>query len=333
MTALDLRDNVNLWGAPPSARRVLRAFGADRLASYPAVDAAPVAATLAAWIGVADDEVVLGCGSDGVLDAAFRALGRPGEAIAFSDPTFSMVPRFAHLAGLALAPVPALPSGEADIEGLLATRAPLIYLCSPNNPTGVVTPEARVHELIARAPGRVIVDEAYAEFAGTRDWRREIPRLGNVLLVRTFSKAWGLAGLRVGYGLGARDLVAATAWARGPYSVSAVAEAVVSSALMADEEWQRRTTRAAVAARDRLAARLTKRLAHRRDIRVWPSRANFVFLSLADDAAVVAGRFAERGVGVRAFRGLTGIGDALRIGMAPWPRLRGVADVAVELLG
>ena len=328
---LDLRDNINLWGSPPAARRVLRSLRVTRVAAYPSVGAAPLAALLAARIGVQPDEVIIGCGSDDVIDASFRGLATRGARLAFCEPTFSMVPVFARANGLRPVAVASLPSGAADVDALLATRADVIYLCSPNNPTGVVTPAAEIHRLIAGASGVVLVDEAYAEFAGLPDWRSTAPAMGNVLVTRTFSKAWGLAGLRVGYGIGARALVTKVARARGPYQVNVVAELAALAAFRDDRSWQERTSAAAITARQRLAERL-HRITAGRGVRAWPSAGNFLLVPVRPPAPAVADRFAARGFGVRAFSDLPGIGDAIRIGVAPWSRLRRVADVAEELL-
>ncbi len=324
---LDLRDNLNLWGAPPAALAALRIVDAPRISEYPSVSAGALTEALASRIGVRADEIVAGCGSDDVIDAFLRGVAAPGERVAHADPSFSMVPVFARLNGLEPIGVPLLPDGAADVDGLLATGARVIYLCSPNNPTGTVTPEAEIRRLIDRAPGVVLLDEAYAEFTDARDWRAEAPTMEKVLITRTFSKAWGLAGLRVGYGVGSRALVATVTKARGPYKVNALGELAATTALGADDAWMRAAAREAGEVRDRLMAQL----AGRRGVRVWPSRGNFVFLSVEGSATEFAARFQARGIGVRAFSGLTGIGDALRIGVAPWAQLRRVADVAAEL--
>ncbi len=181
---LDLRDNVNLWGTAPAALAAVRGADAALLAAYPSVSAGTLTSTLAERLGVRADEVVAGCGSDDLIDAAFRAVASPGERVAHMEPSFSMVPRFARLNGLEPVGVPLRPDGAADIDGLLATGARIIYLCSPNNPTGTVTPEAEIRRCIAEAPGIVMVDEAYAEFAAAPDWRAESPGLERVLVLR-----------------------------------------------------------------------------------------------------------------------------------------------------
>jgi len=325
--SLDLRDNVNLWGAPPSALQVLRETSATELLSYPAVSATRLTETLAAQLGVRADEVVAGCGSDDLIDACFRAVAAPGERVAHAEPSFSMVPRFARLNGLEPVGVPLRADGAADIDGLLATGARIIYLCSPNNPTGTITSEAEIRRCIAEAPGIVVVDEAYAEFAMTRDWRAEAPAMEKVLVVRTFSKAWGLAGLRVGVGVGSRELIDAVVRSRGPYKVNALADRAATVALEQDADWMRETAAAAVESRIRLDALVEGR----RGVRRWPSRANFVFWQVEGDADAIAVRFAAQGIGVRAFRGLPGIGDAIRIGVAPWPMLERLAPVIAEV--
>lgn len=324
---LDLRDNVNLWGAPPSALAAVRAAAGANLRAYPTPGAGHLTAAIATKVGVRSDEVVVGCGSDDVIDSFLRAVAAPGDVIAFPEPTFGMIRVFARLNGLVPVGVPLLTDGAADIDGLLATGARVIYLCSPNNPTGTVTPAAGISRLIADAPGVVLIDEAYAEFSGERDWRTDAPAMERVLVTRTFSKAWGLAGLRVGYGVGGDELVAAVARARGPYKVNALAEVAALTALRDDEAWMRSVTAAAVSSRDRLSSALRPL----EGVRVWDSRANFVFLEVGERAHAVAKAFQVRGIGVRVFENLPGMGNALRMGVAPWASTARVLDVAVDL--
>ncbi len=324
---LDLRDNVNLWGAPPHAMRALRNAGAESLNAYPAVSSATLTAVLAERLGVRVDEVVAGCGSDDLLDVGFRAVASPGERVAHAEPSFTMVPRFARLNGLDPVGVPLLADGSADVDGLLATGARIIYLCSPNNPTGTITPESEIRRLIDHAPGIVFIDEAYAEYSSVRDWRAEVPGMERVMVLRTFSKAWGLAGLRVGYGVGSRALVDAVVRSRGPYKVNSLGELAAVTAMREDDGWMR----AAVTEARENRARLDALVRGRPGVRPWSSEGNFVFWQIEQDALAVATRFAERGIGVRAFSRLPGIGEALRIGMAPWSSLQRVADLVPEI--
>ncbi len=323
---LDLRDNVNLWGAPPSALAALRDVPASELACYPSVSGATLVAALSARLGVRPDEVVAGCGSDDLLDACFRAVASLGDRVAHPDPTFTMVPRFARLNGLEPIAVPLRPDGSADVGALLATGARIIYLCSPNNPTGTVTPDEDIRRCVAESGGIVVLDEAYAEFGGARDWRADAPALERLLVLRTCSKAWGLAGLRAGYGVGSRALVDAVVRSRGPYKVNVLADRVAARVLVTDERWMRACAADAIAVRDRLDAFVRGR----RGIRPLPSRANFCCWQVEGSAAEFEARFAAAGIGVRAFACLAGIGDVLRIGVAPWPMLERLLPVIEE---
>lgn len=324
---LDLRDNVNLFGTSPAALAELRGAAAATVRDYPGVSAGALTAAIADTLAIAPAQVVAGCGSDDVIDACLRAFGEPGARIAHPEPSFSMVPTFARLNRLDPVGVPLLADGRADVDGLVATGAGLIYVCSPNNPTGTITPAADLRRLFDAAPGIVVLDEAYGEFTDAHDLRAEAAARPNVLVTRTFSKAWGLAGLRVGYGVGGAALVAAVTKARGPYKVAALSERAAIAAWRADHDWMRRTTAEARRVRERVATALRGRAG----LRVWTSEGNFVFVEVADDATVLAERFRACGIGVRAFRGLPGIGDALRIGLAPWPEMSRVLDVAAEI--
>lgn len=324
---LDLRDNINLWGAPPRAVAAVRAAAECRLQSYPAVDGGALVDELASRLGVRESEVVAGCGSDDLIDACFRAAASPGDRVAHSDPTFSMVPIFARLNGLEPVAVAPRADGSADVDALLATGARIIYLCSPNNPTGAPTPESEIRRLITYAPGVVLVDEAYAEFSGATDWRAEVPAMERVVVTRTFSKAWGLAGLRVGYGVGGKAIVAAVAKVRGPYKLGALGALAARTALREDGAWMQAAAADARSVRDRFTAEL----GGRRAVRALESRGNFVFLQVDERASAVAARFAALGIGVRAFDDLPVYGSALRIGVAPWESFRRVLDAAREI--
>lgn len=324
---LDLRDNVNLWGTPPAALLAVQAATLETLREYPAVSAGALAATLADTLGVSAENIVAGCGSDDVIHAWLGALVPAGSRVAHADPSFSMVPVFARLCGLEPVGVPLRPDGAMDIDGLLATGAPLIYVCSPNNPTGTVTPREELLRLFDEAPGAVLLDEAYGDFTDAHDLRAEAARREHVLVTRTFSKAWGLAGLRVGYGVGGARLVTAVTKSRGPYKVNAIAERAAVAALTQDAAWVARVAAETVEARERLAAAF----AGRPGVTLWKSEGNFLFLSVDRPAAELAEAFRQRGIGVRAFSNLRGIGDALRIGLAPWSELERVALAAEEI--
>ncbi|MGH7483217.1 MAG: histidinol dehydrogenase, partial [Longimicrobiales bacterium] len=217
--ALDLSDNTNLFGVPPAAAQAIRDAATPAMSRYPSAYAEDLRTTLAAYAGVDRTEIVTGCGSDDVLDSAIRAFSEPGDRIAFPDPSFAMIPIFARMNGLDPIPVPLTHGLDIDPDALLATGARIIYLCSPNNPTGTIASQAAIDRIVERAPGAVILDEAYAEFAYGGCIGRA-PLSERLLVVRTMSKAFGLAGLRIGYAAGPARLVAEVEKSRGPYKVS-----------------------------------------------------------------------------------------------------------------
>ena len=308
---LDLTDNTNLWGLPPSAERTLRDLAVSRITRYPSLYAAELKEALATFVGATPECIVTGCGSDDILDSAMRAFGEPGSVVASSEPSFAMIPIFAQMNGLTYVGVPELPDHQPDLDALLAANPRILYLCSPNNPTGALLKRETLERAVREAPGVVFVDEAYAEFSGVSAVDLAM-RVDNLLVIRTMSKAFGLAGLRVGYGIGATPLVRDVEKSRGPYKLNAVAEQMALAALRHDMKWVHEHVALAVQNRERLAAAL-------RDRGYTPleSHANFVCVPVAR-AVEVGQALRARGVAARPFPGLPHVGDTLRISVGPW---------------
>ena len=219
-------------------------------------------------------------------------------------------------------------------ESSTSSDPAIVYLCSPNNPTGTTLARASIESVVSRARGLVIIDEAYAEFAG--DSAADLAAASDrVLVVRTMSKAFGLAGLRVGYAIGAPPLVADVEKSRGPYKVDAVAGRAAIAALGDGMAWVRERIAAVVELRARFIAALRAL-----GIEPLPSRANFV-LAPVPNAAPVASAMRARGVAVRPFEGLrapagtplaAANGNAIRVTIGPWPMLEQVLDALAEAM-
>lgn len=324
---VDLSDNTNLWGMPPAAKRVVESAVPQVVTRYPSLYALELKKALASYLGVTPEMVVTGCGSDDVLDSAMRAFAEPGDRIAFPDPTFPAIPIFALMNALVPTPVPLTPEYDVDAGEILAAAARITYLCSPNNPTGTVLSRHSVERIVDSASGIVIIDEAYAEFAEQNSLDL-LSRSNRVLITRTMSKAFGLAGLRVGYAVGSPDLVAEVEKSRGPYKVNALAERAALAALTEDIDWVRTHVTAATENRARLASTL-------RDMGLEPldSQANFVFVPVSD-ALRIATQMRALGVAVRPFADLPPVssalrassGTALRISVGPWNVLQTALD-------
>ena len=321
-TRVDLSDNTSLWGPPPSVRATLAAL-IGRISSRgtrprtPTRCARPSPSATASTPHTSSRAAApTTCSTRRSARAATR-----GRRSAVAVPTFSVVPSFAEVNEVSVAQVPLRRDGSLDAAALLATGADLYYVCAPNNPTGTGAGDGALRALLAGTTATVLVDEAYADFAD-HDATGLLDEHRNLVVVRTLSKAYGLAGLRVGYGLGDPDVVGAIAVSRGPYKVGSVAEAVALGVLRDDTAW----VDARVGEVRALRGWLTSGL---RDggFEVLESQANFVAV-LVDDATALLERLLAAGVLARAYASLPVFGDLLRVTVGPRAQL----DEALGLL-
>src|SRR4051794_845473 len=279
---------------------------------YPDNGAAVLTAALAERYGVEPAQVAAGCGAVTVCQQLAQAYNDPGTSIAFAWRSFEMYPLLAQVAGAATRQVPLVPGrdgGVADTHDLEALAAAiddttrLVFVCNPNNPTGTAVRRAELERFLDAVPAGtlVVLDEAYREFVTDPDVPDGLEVMRgrpNVAVLRTFSKAWGLAGLRVGY-LIAEDPAVADAVRRTnvPFSVSMLAQAAAVAALASEDEVRERCA-AVVAERDRLTAALRER-----GLDVADSQANFVWLPVGEQAAPLAAALEARAVITRPFAG------------------------------
>lgn len=310
---VDLSDNTNRWGTHPAALELLRNAPVEALTRYPSVYADTFRLAVAERFGVPLESVATGCGSDDLLDSTFRASGEPGERIAYATPTFSMVETFTRMNGMEPVALPWLPGAPPEPETLLASRPALVYVCRPNNPTGEVLPRSWVERLLEAGGDRgpvVLLDEAYADFHG-EGFLELAPSTRRLVVVRTLSKSYGLAGLRVAFAVGAPEVIRQVEISRGPYKVNRLAEMAAVAALEDREEWVPPILEEVRRNRGWLTERLEQR-----GFRPLPSGANFVLLPVVDAREVVAG-LRQRGVAVRPFPDLPGVGDGARVSIGP----------------
>jgi histidinol-phosphate aminotransferase len=303
---IDLSDNTSQWGPPPSARATLAGLTDDQISRYPTPYADLLTAALAEHYGVGADGIATGCGSDDVIFSAIIALCPVGGTMALAVPTFSVVPSFGVINEVRVAEVEMESDGVVRADSLLATGADLYYLCSPNNPTGTIVGAEQLRALLEGTSSTVLLDEAYAEYADA-DACALLAEFDNLVILRTLSKAYGLAGLRVGYAIGHPSRIAPINVARGPYKVGSVAELLAVAVLREDAGWLEGRVAEVRSLRDELARRLAAAGFH-----VLQSQANFVAI-VVDDAAAVVDSMIERGVLARAYPSLRVFGDLVRI--------------------
>ena len=279
---------------------------------YPDNGAAVLTAALAERYGVEPGQVAVGCGAVTVCQQLVQAFNDPGSSMAFAWRSFEMYPLLAEVASaraVRVPLVPVTPGGPADthdLDGLLAAideTTRLVFVCNPNNPTATAVRRAELERFLDAVPAEtlVVLDEAYREFVTDPDVPDGIELMrgrANVAVLRTFSKAWGLAGLRVGYLLAEDPAVAeAVRKTTVPFSVSSLAQAAAVAALASQDEVRERCA-AVVAERARLTAALRER-----GLEVSDSQANFVWLPLGEATAATAAALEARAVITRPFAG------------------------------
>jgi len=284
--------NENLYGPPAPVRE---AASQAPFHIYPDPYQTRLREKLAEWLDVSPDEVVAGAGADDILDLVLR-LTRP-EAVVTTPPTFGMYSFLARVNGCRVVEVPRRDGFELDLRGVARAveeeGARVVFLASPNNPTGTLSSVEEI-EALCSLEALIVVDEAYAEFAGTT-FVPMVREHRNLVVVRTFSKWAGLAGLRVGYGIADRELARRLMAIKQPYNVNVAAEAAAIEALEHREELME-VVRAIVRERERMIG-LLRQFAW---LRPLPSVTNFVLCHVEGRSAKhVAQALRRRGVLVR----------------------------------
>src|SRR4051812_19434116 len=309
--AVKLASNEVAFPPLPAVVQAL-ATAAAETNRYPDNGAVVLTRTLAERYDVDPAQVVTGCGAVMLCQQLAQSYNDPGTSIAFAWRSFEMYPLLAQVAGARSIQVPLTPGrpgGPADTHDLEALAAAvdestrLVFVCNPNNPTGTAVRRPELERFLDTVPTDILVvlDEAYREFATDPDVPDGLELMRgrpNVAVLRTFSKAWGLAGLRVGY-LVAEDPAVADAVRKThvPFSISSLAQAAAVAALASEPEVGRRCA-AVVAERDRLTAALRDR-----GFDVSDSQANFVWLPVGEETAALAAALETRAVITRPFAG------------------------------
>lgn len=299
--AVKLASNESPFPPLPEVAAVVRE-GLNGLNRYPDAYARRLRAALADRHGVAMEQVVVGNGSCELILLAGQALLDPGTTIVHADPSFAIYPHLAAAAGAGAIAVPLARDGGHDLDTMAAMvdeRTRLVVVCNPNNPTGVYRDADAVERFVRSLPDdlAILVDEAYFDFVDAADAGRVMSLArgrDNLLVTRTFSKAYGLCGLRVGYGVGSRGWVEAIGKVRQPFNVNALAQAAALESLRHPSPLADRVTRT-VTERGRIAAALDAM-----NISYLPSRTNFILID-ADplDAVTLHEDLLRRGVIVR----------------------------------
>ena len=324
--AFKLSSNENPFEPLPGVVEALR--GAVAVNRYPDASASALRAALADKWGVTTDEVHVGAGSVSLLNQFVLAAAAPGDEVVYAWRSFEAYPGIVTVSGATSVPVPLRADGSHDLDAMAAAvtdRTRLVIVCSPNNPTGTTVSTHDFETFMAAVPSDllVVLDEAYAEFVTADDAVRGgslTERHPNLVVLRTFSKAYGLAALRVGYAIGASSVLDAARATAIPLSVTEQGQAAALASLELEGELLDRVARLA-ALRDQVRRALLDQ-----GWSVPDAQGNFVWLATGDDTARAAEVFERHGIVVRAFAP-----EGLRITIGEPASVDGLLRAAREL--
>jgi histidinol-phosphate aminotransferase len=327
-----LASNEGPFGPFPAAREALERAVGD-LNRYPDGGSYRLHDALADRHGVDFGEVCVGAGADGCVDMISQAVLDPGDAIVCGWPSFPSYVIYARKQGADTTLVP-LAEQRYDLDALLAAvdeRTKLVYVCHPNNPTGTMNTTDELDAFLDRVPEHVltVIDQAYFEYIDRDDYPDAIERYfrtgKRVVVLRTFSKIYGLAGLRVGYGVGPADVCAAMAKVRRPFDITTPAQvAAVASIGDADELARRRDV-------NRNGLTQLEAILHDHGLDPVPSVGNFVYVDTGADGTVLFDRLLHEGVIVRPLAGF-GSPGAIRISVGTPEELEVLAAALSHVL-
>ncbi len=297
--AIKLSSNENPAGASPRATEALSGLG-GRLQVYPDAGAEPLRSSLARMLSLDRVRIIVGNGSDELMTMIPAAFLEAGENTVSGEFTFSQYEFATRLYNGEYRAAP-MPDLRFDVEAILSrcdTATRIIWLCSPNNPTGTILSEADVRNVLDRVSGDtlVVLDEAYIDYVPHEqrvDSRTLVDTYPNLLVLRTFSKIYGLAALRVGYGFGSEQVVSGLTRVKQPFNVNAGAIAAADASL-SDEAFYRNSVEANAAGRQKLCNFFAEQ-----GLSFIESSANFVSVALPVEAGPFAEAMLEKGVAVR----------------------------------
>ncbi|MET0977332.1 MAG: histidinol-phosphate transaminase [Paeniglutamicibacter terrestris] len=326
--AFKLSSNENPY---PPLESVMSGIAAElgTINQYPNAAAPELIGTLASRLDVEAQCIALGAGSVEVAGQLIHATANPGDEVIFAWRSFEAYPILAHVAGATPVMVPSDAAGGHDLLAMaeaITERTALIFICNPNNPTGTVVDTASVDAFMAKVPAHVLVviDEAYVHFntdadsAVGLDFFRRYP---NVAVLHTFSKAYGLAGLRIGYAVAPPQVAANLRKTAVPFGVSALAQRAAVLSLEHEDELQLRINEL-IQARETLQNAL-----HAADINVIDSQANFVWLPTGAATEDVDTQLRAAGIWARAFAG-----EGIRISIGSPEANQAIASAVISAL-
>jgi len=304
LTTYKLSSNENPFPPLPGVVQAA-ALAAEQMNRYPDMGSTGLYEALADKLGIESDRLALATGSVGLIYQLVQAFCDPGDEVVYAWRSFEAYPIAVTAAGARSVQVPVTADGRHDLDAMaraITDRTKVVMVCTPNNPTGPAVSQGELDDFLGQVPDRVlvVVDEAYVEFVRMDDAVDGVATVlahDNVVSTRTFSKAYGLAGFRVGYAVAPPPVATALRAVSLPFGVSSIAQAAAIASLRAEAElWER--VDSLVAERERVVAGLADA-----GVRVPEAQGNFVWLGVGERTAELAAAADDLGIVVRPFAG------------------------------
>lgn len=291
---LRMDTNTNVLGSNPAAEKYLKNINID-LDNYPNTYSDGLRAALAELHGLETGNFVAGNGSDEMLDVSFKTFTEWGDSCVVPVPSYVLYDYFVSINGGKALEVDLTEDFQLDVDGIVGSGAKIAIMPSPNNPTGNIFRHRDIEEILSRFDGMVIVDEAYVEYSPEGSMISRVEEFDNLIVLRTFSKAYAMAALRVGYAAANKDIADMMNSVKIPYSLNKVCEQAAIAAVK-DQSFVERSAAMVAEQRPKLAAGLKKL-----GFEPYPSDANFILAKAPmDHAALVAG-LKKKGILIRDF--------------------------------
>lgn len=309
-----LNDNANLFGANPAVAEVAETFDFSRMWAYPNENSDALRSRIASEFDVSPDEVIVGNGSDELLDMASKCFLDPGDKFCSPAPTFGMYKFYARVNLATICEKLLRSDYTIDADALLSEGAKLTALCQPNNPTANLFDEGSVLRILSESRGAVVLDEAYADFSGT-SMVKDVMSSPCAMDIRTFSKAYGLAGTRAGFAIASKEVIDELRRVRTPFGLNSFTEAVAIRALD-HGRWVRENVARMKVERSYLDGRM-KALG----FATRPSECNFIIARCPVKGTPLVSALREKGVAVRDCSAFPLLEDFIRVTIGPRPMM------------
>ncbi|MCQ6277913.1 histidinol-phosphate transaminase [Bacillus sp. EB600] len=326
-----LASNENPFGCSPKALAAIRE-NQQSTAIYPDGHATNLREAVAAYYQVKPEELIFGNGSDNLIQIISSALLDPNSNTVMAVPTFSQYGHNAVIEGAKIIEVPVI-DGNHDLDGMLAAideNTNIVWLCSPNNPTGTYIPEQKLVAFLEKVPAEtlVVLDEAYYEYVVAEDYYNSISltrRFENLIVLRTFSKIYGLAALRIGYGIANEKIIKALEPAREPFDVNTYGQ-IAAAAAIKDQEFVQQCRQT-----NRQGLEQYYQFCEAHNLSYFPSQGNFLLIDFKVDGDRVFQNLLQKGFIVRSGKAL-GFPTSVRITVGSFEENEGVLNAISQFL-